>query len=112
MALREFTDDDGRRWRAWDILPDQLHPSTRVEDYMQGFVDGWLAFESIDGTERARLTPVPIRWHEGSEEQVRELLARAERAGPRGRRVSTGGAPGGETPARPVGPRGADEWSG
>ena len=79
MALREFTDERGRRWRAWDIVPDQLHPTTRLEDYMQGFLDGWLAFETVDGAERARLTPVPIRWAEGSDEELRSLLARAER---------------------------------
>jgi hypothetical protein len=113
MALREFSDEHGRRWRAWDILPDQLHPSTRVEDYMQGFVDGWLAFESIDGAERARLTPVPIRWHEGSEEQMRALLARAERGGPRRPRASrSGGADAGDAASRPTGERGESEWSG
>ncbi len=79
MALREFTDERGRRWRAWDIVPDQLHPTTRLEDYMQGFLDGWLAFETVDGAERARLTPVPVRWEEGSDEELRALLERAER---------------------------------
>jgi hypothetical protein len=113
MALREFTDEDGRRWRAWDILPDQMHPSTRVEDYMQGFLDGWIAFESIDGTERARLTPVPIRWDEGSEEQLRALLARAERAGHRRRRAAKrGSAAPGEGSARPEGGQGEGDWSG
>ena len=89
MALREFTDERGRRWRAWDIVPDQMHPTTRLEDYMQGFLDGWLAFETLDGAERARLTPVPINWAETSEDELRALLARAEHAGARARPSST-----------------------
>lgn len=79
MALREFTDERGRRWRVWDIVPDQLHSSTRLEDYMQGFLDGWLAFETLDGAERARLTPFPTHWAEAGDEELRTLLARAER---------------------------------
>jgi hypothetical protein len=113
MGLREFTDEDGRRWRAWDIVPDQMHPATRHEDYMQGFLDGWLAFETMDGAERARLTPVPIRWDEGSEEQLRELLERAERAGPRSRRRTSGARERGEEGApRPAGASPSGEWSG
>ena len=111
MALREFTDEEGIRWRAWDILPGQLHPSTRVEDFMQGFLDGWIAFESIDGTRRARLTPVPRRWAEGSEDDLRELLAQAERPGKGGGARST--PPDSvATPARHAGDREIDAWSG
>jgi hypothetical protein len=114
MGLREFTDEEGRRWRAWDIVPDQMHPATRHEDYMQGFLDGWLAFETLDGSERARLTPVPIRWEEGSEEQLRALLARAERAGPRPRRPRPSSRERGEEEeaTRPTAATAGGEWSG
>jgi hypothetical protein len=121
MGLREFVDEDGRRWRAWDIVPDQMHPATRHEDYMQGFLDGWLAFETLDGADRARLTPVPIRWEQGSEEELRALLARAERAGPRPRRSSSAARERGEekegpakteAPGAPAGAPAGGEWSG
>jgi hypothetical protein len=64
MALRELTDRFGTVWKVWDITPDQLHPSSRSGDYLQGFLDGWLVFETIDGAEKRRLYPVPADWQE------------------------------------------------
>jgi hypothetical protein len=80
MALREFTDEGGRRWRAWDVAPEQLHPVTRAEDYLQGFLEGWLVFESADGRDKIRLTPVPARWAVAGEGELRALLDQAEHA--------------------------------
>lgn len=53
MALREFTDESGRAWCAWDTRPTsaQVRPE---------FADGWLTFES-EG-EKRRLSPVPDGW--------------------------------------------------
>lgn len=53
MALREFTDESGRTWCAWDTRPTsaQVRPE---------FADGWLTFES--GEEKRRLSPVPDGW--------------------------------------------------
>ena len=120
MALREFSDDQGLRWRAWDILPGQLHPSTRSEDYMQGFEDGWIAFESEDGSQRARLSPVPRGWEQGTEEELRALLAHAER--PRKRGGASAGADAGTAALTTAGAApdeagrdadgGDDAWSG
>ena len=62
MALREFTDGDGRGWRVWDIRPEELPNATRVEDYLRPLVDGWLVFESLDGREKRRVFPVPPQW--------------------------------------------------
>ena len=78
MALREFTAEDGRAWRTWDILPDQLDHRTRAEDYLQGFLDGWLVFESKDGRDKCRLYPIPANWVTRSEEELRLLLRAAE----------------------------------
>lgn len=63
MALREFTDDEGRQWRVWDVAPEELHAATNWEDYLQGYIDGWLVFEALDGSERCRLYPIPRGWH-------------------------------------------------
>jgi hypothetical protein len=61
MAVREFTDSRGREWRVWDVTPEHMHPVTRSEDYMAGYQDGWLAFES--GAEKRRLeAPYPADW--------------------------------------------------
>jgi hypothetical protein len=78
MALREFRNSDGRSWRVWDITPEKLHPSTRAEDYLQGYLEGWLVFEAADGHGKARLYPIPMRWAEMDDEGLQELLARAD----------------------------------
>jgi hypothetical protein len=79
MAFREFTDASGRRWRAWDIRPEAIHPVTKAEDYLADcFVTGWIVFETVSGDEKRRLCPWPMRWMDRTEEQLRELLARAE----------------------------------
>ena len=54
MALREFRDESGREWRAWDITAEKLHPSTRAENHLQGVLEGWLVFEAVDGSEIGR----------------------------------------------------------
>jgi hypothetical protein len=78
MALREFTDDDGRVWQVWDITPEKMHPSTRAEDYLQGVLDGWLVFEATDGHGKARLYPIPGMWAEADEAELRAMLRRAD----------------------------------
>jgi hypothetical protein len=78
MALREFKDETGREWRAWDITAEQLHPSTRAENHMQGVLEGWLVFEAADGSAKARLYPIPPSWRTASHDDLRDLLQRAE----------------------------------
>lgn len=78
MGLREFADRQGRAWRVWEVTSENIHPALRVADYMRHYVGGWLAFESVDGTAKCRLTPIPERWTEASEEQLEEWLRLAE----------------------------------
>lgn len=78
MALREFLDDEGRPWRVWDVAPDQFHAATNWEDYLQGFIDGWLVFESVDGTERCRLYPIPSGWATAPDARLEELRRSAK----------------------------------
>ena len=75
MALREFTDEDGVEWKAWDVTPEQMHPLTAAEDYLADMLSGWLCFESVRG--RRRLAPYPSDWDAMSDEGFRKLLARA-----------------------------------
>jgi hypothetical protein len=78
MALREFTDSGGRKWRVWDVSADTIHPATRGEDYMRNYLGGWLAFESADGLAKCRLTPIPNDWASAPAEQLVEWLRAAE----------------------------------
>src|SRR5690349_5772151 len=74
-GLREFTDERGRKWTAWDVFPTLaerrerdagpppgvrerrrfVEPRARISARM---ARGWLAFEAADG-ERRRLAPIP-----------------------------------------------------
>ena len=85
MALREFADENGVRWKAWDVTSDQIHPKTRAEDYMKDLAEGWLVFERYDGEEKRRLCPFPETWH-GLDD--RELCVLCDRAEPVKRRPS------------------------
>jgi hypothetical protein len=78
MALREFTDRTGCRWRVWDIRPEEMHAATRAEDYLQSVIHGWLAFEPVGGGEKRRLSPIPAGWEKASETELDRMLDRAE----------------------------------
>lgn len=54
--------------------PEKREVRIRVPTALQ---DGWLAFQS--GTDRRRLTPIPVRWVTLGEEELVRLLARAHR---------------------------------
>jgi hypothetical protein len=79
MSVREFTDESGREWRAWDIKPHEIHPVTRAEDYLADcYITGWIVFETVAGDEKRRLCPWPISWAGESEPGLRKLLSMAE----------------------------------
>ena len=82
MPLREFTDSTGRRWRVWDIRPEQMHAATRAEDHLQNVINGWLAFEPATGGEKRRLAPIPARWESATEAELDSMLEKAEPARP------------------------------
>ncbi|HEX4685100.1 MAG TPA: hypothetical protein VH277_20450 [Gemmatimonadaceae bacterium] len=83
MAVREFTDENGTTWRAWDIRPDAIHPQTKAEDYLAECYDvGWIVFETLSGDQKRRLCPYPIRWAEATNVELRHLLSRADAVAP------------------------------
>lgn len=82
MAMRDLTDSTGTQWLVWDIRPEESHPITRFEDYLQGFLDGWLVFETPDGRQRRRLHPIPKGWAELPDAELHLLLDRAQDANP------------------------------
>lgn len=100
MALREFKDGDGRRWKVWDVYPKlaerrlrdvgpppgsrerrrQSEPRSPVEP---GMTEGWLAFEAANG-ERRRLAPIPggAAWNVATDDQLRTWCTLAKAAPP------------------------------
>jgi hypothetical protein len=59
MALRSFTDSQGKAWRVWNVVPQ--YAAIRDEEMMTpGLQGGWLCFDS--GTEKRRLSPIPDGW--------------------------------------------------
>ena len=95
MAYREFTDEGGTSWRAWDTYPGS------AANVRPGFEGGWLGFE-CEG-ERRRLAPVPAGWEEASDDDLRAMLARAQpnrpaRAAPDGPAPAPAAAPAPEPP--------------
>jgi len=79
MAVREFSDREGKRWRAWDVRPEAIHPATKAEDFLADcYVIGWIVFETVGGDEKRRLCPWPARWMEVSDDGLCQLLAQAE----------------------------------
>lgn len=78
MALREFWDDAGREWRAWDVKRENIHPSTRGEKYMRDYLEGWIAFESMDHAVKCRLHPIPPNWESADREQLVKWLQLAD----------------------------------
>lgn len=79
MAVREFTDATGRKWRAWEVRPSEIHPATKSEDYLADcYITGWIVFETISSDEKRRLCPWPVDWATRTEAQLRELLSAAE----------------------------------
>jgi hypothetical protein len=63
MAVREFSDRNGRPWRAWEVRPEAIHPVTRAEDYLTDcYLVGLIVFETPSGDEKRRLCPWPKNW--------------------------------------------------
>lgn len=72
--MREFIDQDGAHWVAYSVITDPNEGASRR--YLpNAYQQGWLVFES--GDRKLRLAPVPVGWHEQSDDQLRALLAEA-----------------------------------
>ncbi|HEU4564099.1 MAG TPA: hypothetical protein VFS05_05610 [Gemmatimonadaceae bacterium] len=104
MAIREFTDESGRRWQVWATIPEspreerifeqsaRLLAEARQRDpaaargrrgapagrFSPGREHGWLTF--MAGDEKRRLSPVPEGWESASDAVLSRWLAEAEPA--------------------------------
>ena len=90
MGYREFVDEDGRDWKAWDVMPtprfgemsrrmnasqEDADQPTLAAHVTPGWEGGWLAFQS-EGVSR-RLRPIPAGWESADDEVLRQYLRRA-----------------------------------
>jgi hypothetical protein len=90
MPHRNLRDDDGRDWEVWDVIPstvaqnlDEEHARHSDDEHRERahfklpaeLRDGWLAFQ-CEGESR-RLAPIPARWIDLSDAELRRLIVRA-----------------------------------
>ena len=75
MAVRDFVDEKGMKWRVWPVLRSSIHPKTAAEDYLGDYGEGWLCFESSN--ERRRLARFPDDWDKMNDKDLCGLLSRA-----------------------------------
>ena len=77
MALRKFSDPDGRAWRVWDVHPDQHAGGSEMgSSYVaEGMGGGWLVFEGSPG--KRRLHPIPAGWEASDDARLWSLCQQA-----------------------------------
>ena len=85
MAVRDFVDESGIKWRVWPVLRSSIHPKTAAEDYLGDYGDGWLCFEA--GHERRRLARYPDDWDKMTDQDLCKLLSKAALVPVRGKRT-------------------------
>jgi hypothetical protein len=77
MGVREFTDEEGRSWRAWSVVPGLSRASSSGGQFLGGFQNGWICFEGLDVSARRRLPYPRAKWPSISDEELRHLLQQA-----------------------------------
>ena len=72
--MREFIDHNGAQWVVYAVSTDPNEGASRR--YLpNAYQQGWLVFES--GDRKLRLAPVPMGWHEQTDDELRGLLGQA-----------------------------------
>jgi hypothetical protein len=69
MAVREFVDSSGVKWRVWNTRP------SRGEMLSGEFEHGWLTFQS--DVSLRRCTPIPPNWETAPPERLEQLCRAA-----------------------------------
>ena len=75
--VREFTDDAGRTWRAWPVVPGLTRASTSGRRFLGDFQEGWICFEGLDNAARRRLPNCQQSWGNVTDEELQRLLEQA-----------------------------------
>jgi len=77
MGVRDFTDDGGRSWRAWSVVPGLSRASSSGGQFLGGFQNGWICFEGLDVSARRRLPYPRAKWPNITDDELRHLLQQA-----------------------------------
>ena len=77
MGVREFTDDQGRSWRAWSVVPGMSRASSSGGQFLGGFQNGWICFEGLNVAARRRLPFPRAKWPTITDEELKHLLQQA-----------------------------------
>ena len=77
MGVREFSDDRGRPWRAWSVVPGLSRASASGGQFLGDFQSGWICFESLGSSARRRLPYSRAKWPTITDDELRRLLERA-----------------------------------
>jgi hypothetical protein len=77
-AVREFRDARGIVWRVWAVKPIEPRPDRPASQRLGEYSDGWLAFETEDGSQRRRLPHHPDDWSRQTNHALELLLEQAE----------------------------------
>ena len=81
VTHRLFDDARGVRWDVWAVYPEARPAQSSA--LPASFQTGWLVFES--GSEKRRLSPIPINWQSAPPSDLELLCQRAEIASRRTR---------------------------
>ncbi len=85
MGVREFTDAEGRPWRAWLVVPGLSNSSTSGRRFLGDFQNGWICFEGVDRPARRRLPYRQTNWPNITDEELKRLVRQAIDAPIRGK---------------------------
>lgn len=75
--VREFTDDTGRAWRAWPVIPGHTRASASGRSFLGDFQEGWICFEGLDSPARRRLPRRQSNWANLTDDELQNLLGQA-----------------------------------
>jgi hypothetical protein len=92
MGVREFTDDGGRPWRAWSVVPGMSRASSHGGQILGDFQSGWICFESLGSPARRRLPFPQSKWLGLSDAELKQLLEEAIDAPVREKKAAGGGS--------------------
>jgi hypothetical protein len=77
MGVREFTDDEGRPWRAWLVVPGLSKASSSGRRFLGDFQNGWICFEGVGRSARRRLPYRQANWPDITDEELKRLVRQA-----------------------------------
>lgn len=75
--VREFQDRQGVAWRVWEVRPGLGRPLSELHRYLGAYLNGWLAFGSLDSDVRKRLPKFPPDWLRMGDQELEALLLQA-----------------------------------